>query len=94
MNDINRVNAYGQVPPVGRPPNSGPGKSQPETSGSPKDDQVQISQNAIYLSKIAALPEIRAEKVENVKQAFNEGTYDINGKLSLALDRFMDEYGL
>ena len=94
MNDINRINAYGQVPPVGRAPNSGPNKSQPESSGSQKDDQVQISQNAIYLSKIAALPEIRADKVENIKQAINDGNYDINGKLALALDRFMDEYNL
>ena len=94
MNDIYRVNSYGQVPPVGQPQNTGPEKSQPPNSNSSKYDQVQISHIALFMSKIADLPEVRAEKVEYIKQALIDGTYDIDGKLPLALDKFMDEYGL
>lgn len=91
MNNINRVEGY-QLPPIG--PSSGGrprnGPSMAQAAGK-SEDQVQISQAALFLSKIAQMPEIRAEKVEAVRQALAEGTYNIEGKLSVALEKFLDE---
>ncbi len=58
------------------------------------EDQVEISERARFLSKIASMPDIRQEKVDQVKQQLTDGTYDINGKLSVAFDRlFAEEAG-
>ena len=92
MNNINPVEGYQNLPPIGPSSGSRPqnGPSMTQAAGK-SEDQVQISQAALFLSKIAQMPEIRAEKVEAVRQALAEGTYDIEGKLSVALEKFLDE---
>ena len=58
------------------------------------EDQVEISERARFLSKIAAMPDIRQEKVDMIRQQLAEGSYDIDGKLSTALDKlFAEETG-
>ena len=92
MSNINGINGYGG--PNAIPPN-GPRGSQPAPAPiTPADepDQVEISSMARYLQKIAMLPEMRTEKVQSVRQALEQGAYDVDGKLSGALDNFMDEY--
>ena len=91
MNNINRVEGYQKLPPIGPSPGGKPrnGPSMPQAGKS--EDQVQISQAALFLSKIAQMPEIRAEKVEAIRQSLADGTYDIDGKLSVALEKFLDE---
>jgi len=92
MNNINPVEGYQKLPPIGPSSGSRPqnGPSMTQAAGK-SEDQVQISQAALFLSKIAQMPEIRTEKVEEVRQALAEGTYDIEGKLSVALEKFLDE---
>ena len=43
------------------------------------------------LKEIAQLPEIRQEKVSNVRNQITRGEYDLNGRLELALDRVLEE---
>ncbi|OHB58949.1 MAG: hypothetical protein A2Y07_04710 [Planctomycetes bacterium GWF2_50_10] len=43
------------------------------------------------LKKIAALPEIRQEKVVDVRSQLQRGDYDLNKRLDLALDRVLEE---
>ena len=38
------------------------------------------------LKKIASLPEIRREKVLNLRREITEGRYDLTGRLDLALE--------
>jgi len=42
------------------------------------------------LRKIASLPEVRQEKVLDVRRQLTEGRYDLNGRLDAALDRFLE----
>ena len=42
------------------------------------------------LKKIASLPEVRQEKVLNVRQQLTEGRYDLNERLDLAIDRVLE----
>ena len=42
------------------------------------------------LKKIASLPEVRQEKILDVRQQLNEGRYDLNGRLDLAIDRVLE----
>ena len=92
MNNIQRINTYGQLPAVGQQSSGGVEKSRTAPSASKNEDEVQISDMGAYLGKIAAMPEIRAEKVEAIRMALADGTYDVEGKLSQALDLLLDEH--
>jgi negative regulator of flagellin synthesis FlgM len=59
-------------------------------AGAPRD-QVEISPLGQMLDGISRLPEIRHEKVEEVRRQIAAGTYDTPAKLELALDRMLDE---
>ncbi|MHC4482039.1 MAG: flagellar biosynthesis anti-sigma factor FlgM [Planctomycetota bacterium] len=43
------------------------------------------------LKKIASLPEIRKEKVLEVRRQLTEGRYNLNGRLDIALDRVLED---
>jgi len=43
------------------------------------------------LKKIASLPEVRQEKVLDVRQQLTEGKYDLNERLDVALDKVLED---
>jgi hypothetical protein len=43
------------------------------------------------LKKIASLPEIRKEKVLNVRRQLNKGKYKLNERLDIALDKVLED---
>ena len=43
------------------------------------------------LKKIAVLPEVRQEKVLGVRQQLTKGHYDLNERLTLALDKVLED---
>jgi hypothetical protein len=43
------------------------------------------------LKQIAEMPEIRQEKVANVRNQLNRGEYGLNERLDVALDRVLEE---
>jgi negative regulator of flagellin synthesis FlgM len=54
-------------------------------------DQVEISPLGQMLDGISRLPEIRHEKVAEIRRQIAEGVYETPVKLELALDRLIDE---
>jgi negative regulator of flagellin synthesis FlgM len=59
-------------------------------AGTPRD-QVEISPLGQMLDGISRLPEIRHERVEEIRSQIAAGTYETPAKLELALDRMLDE---
>jgi len=59
-------------------------------AGTPRD-QVEISPLGQMLDGISRLPEIRHEKVEEIRRQIASGVYETPAKLELALDRLLDE---
>lgn len=43
------------------------------------------------LKKIASLPEVRKEKVLDVRQQLSKGKYKLNERLDIALDRVLED---
>ena len=43
------------------------------------------------LMKVAALPEVRKQKVLNVRRQLSEGNYDLNERLDQALEKVLDD---
>ncbi|WP_309378614.1 flagellar biosynthesis anti-sigma factor FlgM [Paludisphaera borealis] len=60
-------------------------------AGAPRD-QVEISPLGQMLDGISRLPEIRHEKVDEIRRQIAEGTYDTPERLELALDRMLSEF--
>ena len=54
-------------------------------------DHVEISPLGRMLDGISQLPDIRHERVEEVRQQIAAGTYETTEKLEIALDRLIDE---
>jgi negative regulator of flagellin synthesis FlgM len=59
-------------------------------AGTPRD-HVEISPLGQMLDGISRLPEIRHERVEEVRQKIAAGVYETPAKLEIALDRLLDE---
>ena len=92
MNNIQGINGYTGPQAVGPKPASGSGRSKTAPQQNSDADKVEISQIANLLSRTAMLPDIRAEKVQNVRQALAQDTYDLKAKLPVAIDRLLDEH--
>jgi len=93
MSNINGINGYHGLPPVGSTSSVGAGsKNEPtEPPTGTQGDRVEISQMARILGQVSALPEVRQEKIDSVRQALQNGSYDVDGRLSEALDQFLEE---
>ena len=54
-------------------------------------DNIHSTPIGQVLNKIASLPEIRREKVLNLRREITEGKYDLTERLDLALDRVLED---
>lgn len=60
-------------------------------AGIPRD-HVEISPLGQMLDGIARLPDIRHEKVAEIRRQIADGAYETPEKLDMALDRLLDEF--
>jgi negative regulator of flagellin synthesis FlgM len=54
-------------------------------------DQIDISQEAEFLSQVHDLPDVRADRVDQIRVQLAEGTYETRDKLEIAVGRLLDE---
>ncbi len=54
-------------------------------------DQLDISPQADLVSQVKDLPEIRADRVADIKARIANGTYETEHNLDMALSRLLDE---
>lgn len=89
MTQINRIYGNNGVQPVRHEPRLGAAGSDP-TAAKPQD-QVEISEAAQLLSKMSQLPEIRQDKVDEIRQAILQGDYETPDKIDVVVDRLLQE---
>jgi hypothetical protein len=53
-------------------------------------DNINTTPIGQVLRKIASLPEVRREKVLDVRRRLTEGKYDLNERLDVALDKVLE----
>ena len=56
-------------------------------------DQVDISPEAELVSQVHDLPDIRADRVADIRAQIEAGTYETEAKLDVAVGRLLDEIG-
>lgn len=54
-------------------------------------DQLEISAEAEMISRIRDVPDIRADRVAEIRQQIEAGTYETDDKLEIAIGRLFDE---
>lgn len=54
-------------------------------------DQVDISPEAEMISRVHDLPELRLDRVQEIRQQIAAGVYETSEKLDVALGRMLDE---
>jgi anti-sigma28 factor (negative regulator of flagellin synthesis) len=54
-------------------------------------DRLDISEAGQLAGRMAEIPEMRADRVRDIRSAIVNGTYETEGKLNTALDRLLDE---
>lgn len=89
MTEINRVYGTGRLNALRQDVRLPAAASKP---GSVKtQDQVEISEAAQLLSKMSEIPEIRTNKVEQVRQAILRGDYETPDKIAIVAGRILQE---
>jgi negative regulator of flagellin synthesis FlgM len=56
-------------------------------------DQLDISQEADLVSRVRDLPDVRTDRVAELRAAIASGTYETADKLELAVERLLEEIG-
>lgn len=56
-------------------------------------DQLDISHEANLVSQVRDLPDIRQDRVSEIRAAIESGVYETDEKLDIALDRLLAEIG-
>lgn len=87
---------YGPSQIHGAQPINGPHASravQPTSTSpaSPVGDRLDISEAGQLAGRLAEVPDMRADRVRDIRAAILNGTYETQDKLNTAVDRLLDE---
>ena len=74
-------------------PHSARSSSLTGTSGSTISDQLDISPVGQLMDQMSQIPDIRQDRVSQLRAAIAAGTYETDDKLSSALNNLLDEIG-
>jgi len=55
-------------------------------------DEVEISQEADLVSRVHDLPEVRADRIAQIRAEIASGVYETDDKLDIAVGRLLDEF--
>jgi negative regulator of flagellin synthesis FlgM len=55
-------------------------------------DQLDISPEAELVSRVRDIPDIRADRVAQIRAQIESGVYETDEKIDIALDRLLDEF--
>jgi len=68
-------------------------KPAPRPASAQPVDQLELSDNAQFLSDVRESGDVRHELVASIKQQIATGTYETDAKLDAAVSRLLDEIG-
>jgi negative regulator of flagellin synthesis FlgM len=57
------------------------------------EDRVELSEHARALDALRSMPDVRMDKVNEIRAAIAAGTYETDGKLAIAVERLVREIG-
>jgi len=79
--------------PINAPHRTAQAESNRGASSLSEVDQLDISPEADLVSRVSGMPEMRMDRVAELRAQIASGTYETDAKLDFALDRMLDEIG-
>jgi len=76
---------------ISAPHNSRPAQTQAPSSASTSGDELQISDAARLVDAARELPDIRQNRVADIRSAIANGTYETEQRLSGAVEQLLNE---
>ncbi|MBI3096668.1 MAG: flagellar biosynthesis anti-sigma factor FlgM [Planctomycetes bacterium] len=83
----NGVSGSGPIQPKRRTPPA----AAPDSVSRAGGDNVQISEVARLLSRLQSVPDVRSDRVAEVRAAIEKGDYETPDKIRTAVDRIFDD---
>jgi len=68
-------------------------KSAPPDYSGANQDELEISDAGRMVDRVRDVPEIRQERVDQIRAQIAAGTYETDEKLQIAIGRLLDEIG-
>jgi negative regulator of flagellin synthesis FlgM len=88
---MSSIPGIGSSTPISSPtPGGSPKPPTNDSTAAPLTDRVELSGIGHLLSKLKT-NDVRADKVASVKSAINDGSYESDDKLDVAIDRMLDD---
>ena len=79
--------------PINAPHRARAAQPTTQTSFVAGTDQLDISREADLVSRIREIPDIRTDRVAEIRAAIEAGEYETEEKLDIAVSRLLDEIG-
>jgi negative regulator of flagellin synthesis FlgM len=76
--------------PINRPHAARPAES-PQATGADLTDRLDLSEAGQIAARMAEIPDVRADRVADIRAALANGTYETADKLDTAVERLLDE---
>jgi negative regulator of flagellin synthesis FlgM len=77
--------------PISAPHSARATESSSVSPSSSMGDRLDISEAGQLAGRLAELPEMRTDRVQELRTAILNGSYETDAKLDVALDRLLDE---
>jgi negative regulator of flagellin synthesis FlgM len=61
------------------------------TQSAQPQDELSLSSEATYVDQVRSLPDVRQDRINSIRQAIADGTYETEHKLDSALSALLDE---
>jgi negative regulator of flagellin synthesis FlgM len=65
----------------------------PQSGSSPIQDELSISDAARAVDQVGQVPDMRSDRIQQIRAQIADGTYETPQKLDVALGRLLDEIG-
>ena len=79
--------------PIGPPHTSRGAKPPASGQAGPIQDELEISNAGQLVDRVHDMPEIRQDRVNEIRAKIADGTYETDEKLEIALGQLLDEIG-
>jgi negative regulator of flagellin synthesis FlgM len=76
------------------PANSASGKPAESSATTTPKDELELSAAGVAMDRVGETPEMRAERLAQIKEAIDDGSYETDEKLDAALSRMFDSFGI
>ena len=92
--DVSGLGSVQGAGPIRSATTASAAKSAPSPVAMSPQDELQLSAAGQSLDRVGESPEMRAERLAQIKAAIDEGAYDTDEKLDVALSRMFDSLGI